>query len=112
MLPYAAIEIESTALAEPTTGFITNKADFQHLWHVFNVRGVSDDEDVLVIWNKSNLRRGTRWFSRGLPGLVVWVCPKEAYELLTDERFRPELHGEARFLASRPIEEWKPEVMD
>ena len=66
-LPYAAIEIESVALDEPTTGFITNKLDFRHLWDAFNVRGVSDDEEVLVIWNKSNLRRGTRWLARTMP---------------------------------------------
>lgn len=48
-LPYASIEIESPALAEPTTGFITHKLDFQHLWQAFNVRGVADDEEVIVI---------------------------------------------------------------
>lgn len=31
-LPYAAIEIESPALNEPTTGFIIHKLDFRHLW--------------------------------------------------------------------------------
>jgi hypothetical protein len=111
-LPYAAIEIESPALDEPTTGFITNKLDFRHLWEAFNVRGVSDDEEVLVIWNKRNLRRGTRWVSRTMPGLVVWICRKPAYELLNDPTFRPELAGLERHHASSPIAEYVPEVFD
>jgi hypothetical protein len=111
-LPYAAIEIESPILDEPTTGFITHKLDFRHLWEVFNVRGVSGDEEVLVIWNKSNLRRGMRWSARSMPGLVVWVCRKPAYELISDPTFRPELDGFARHDASNPIVEYKPEVFD
>ena len=90
-LPYASIEIESPTLAETTTGYITNKLDFQHLWQAFKVRGVGDDEEVIVVWNKRNLNRVARWLSRGLPGLIVWICPKQAYELMTDPSFRPEL---------------------
>jgi hypothetical protein len=47
-LPYASIEIESPALPEATTGYITNKLDFQHLWQAFNIRGVGDEEEVIV----------------------------------------------------------------
>lgn len=111
-LPYAAIEIESAALEEPTTGFITHKLDFRHLWEAFNVRGVSADEEVLVIWNKSHLQRGTRWFARNMPGLVVWICRKPAYELINDPTFRPELSALERHRASRPVTEYKPEVFD
>lgn len=110
-VPYAAIEIESPALAEPTTGFITHKLDFQHLWQAFNVRGVADDEEVIVIWNKSNLKRPARWFSRTMPGLVVWVCPKNAYELGNNPNLRPELKGQEWFDAVSPVVEWKPDVM-
>jgi hypothetical protein len=66
-VPYAAIEIESPALAEATTGFITHKLDFQHLWQAFNVRGVADDEEVIVIWNRSALKGIARWRSRNMP---------------------------------------------
>lgn len=110
-LPYASIEIESPALAEPTTGFITNKLDFQHLWQAFNVRGVGDDEEVIVVWNKSNLKHVARWLSRGMPGLIVWICPKQAYEVMTDPSFRPELAGMERHRAVSPIKRWEPGVM-
>jgi hypothetical protein len=79
---------------------------------VFNVRGVAGDEEVIVIWNKSNLKRRARWFSRAMPGLVVWLCPKHAYELMTDRSFRPDLTGLDRHLACNPIVEWKPEIME
>lgn len=111
-LPYAAIEIESPALAEPTTGFITHKLDFRNLWDAFNVRGVTAEEEVLVIWNKSHLRRGTRWFARGMPGLVVWICRKPAFELINDPTFRPELGGLERHHAYSPVMEYKPDVFD
>jgi hypothetical protein len=111
-MPYAAIQIESSALAEPTTGFITHKVDFQNLWDVFNVRGITDDEEVLVIWNKSNLRRGTRWLARSMPGLVIWICRKPAYELINDPTFCPELTGLERHRAYSPIQEYKPDAFD
>jgi hypothetical protein len=110
-LPYASIEIESPALVEPTTGFITHKLDFQHLWQAFNVRGVADDEEVIVGWNKKGLSRPYRWFSRAMPGLrLVWVCPKGAYELMTDPTFRPELSAIERHNAGAPLAEWIPDV--
>jgi hypothetical protein len=110
-LPYASIEIESPALAEPTTGFITHKLDFQHLWQAFNVRGVADDEEVLVFWRKSSLRRPARWFSRNMPGLIVWVCPRHAYDIATDPNFRPELDALERHNAASPLVTWEPEVL-
>ena len=111
-LPYASIEIESPALTEPTTGFITHKLDFQHLWQAFNVRGVADDEEVIVFWLKSHLKHVFRWFSRSMPGLVVWVCPKHAYELMSDPSFRPELGGLERHQATNPIVAWEPDVLE
>ena len=47
-----------------------------------------------------------------MPRLWVMICPKGAFELMADQKSRPELQGEARFLAERPIAEWKPEVME
>jgi peroxiredoxin len=50
-----------------------------------------------------------RWI---LPNLWVMVCKRGAYELLTNPDSQPELQGEARFMAEKPIIEWKPELMD
>jgi hypothetical protein len=107
-LPYASIEIDSPALAEPATGFVTHRVDFRHLWRAFNVRGVADDEEVIVVWNKSKLKGVARLLSSTMPGLLVWVCPKHAYELMTDPSFRPELDGAERHRAASPLITWEP----
>jgi hypothetical protein len=41
----------------------------------------------------------------------VWVCPINAYELMTNPSFRPELDGLERHRAASPIVTWKPEVL-
>ncbi|MBU0534045.1 MAG: hypothetical protein KJ887_04535 [Candidatus Omnitrophica bacterium] len=51
-------------------------------------------------------------FSPFLPRLWVMVCPKGAFELMVDQNYKPELSGEARWKAQKPIIEWKPEVME
>ena len=40
------------------------------------------------------------------------VCPRNAYELMTDEDFRPELDGLARHKAMAPIVELRPAIME
>ena len=52
-LPYAAIEIESPALTEPTTGYITNQLDFENLTEAFGRCSVDGNEEVIVVWSKS-----------------------------------------------------------
>jgi hypothetical protein len=111
MAPYATIELESRLLTEPVRGFITHKLDFLHLWQAFEVRGVADDEEVIVIWNKSELKAGFRWFSRAMPGLRVWLCRQHSYELMNDPSFRPELSALERFKAAEVIEKWEPEAL-
>jgi hypothetical protein len=110
-LPYAAIEIESPALAEPTIGYITNQLDFQHVSEAFEGRGTADDKEVIVVWSKSNLQAAVGPASRSLPGLVVWLCPKHAYEIATDPSFRPDLGYEDRLDATSPIGRWESEEL-
>jgi len=111
-MPYGLIQLECDGLPEGTLGTISHRLDFLHLWKAFEERGVGDDEEVIVFWVKSDLKRYARLVSRVMPRLVVWICRKPAFELLTDLDFRPELTGQARFEAERPLAEWKPEVMD
>jgi hypothetical protein len=110
-LPYASIQIESPKLVEATTAFIAHKLDFQHLWQAFNVRGVDDDEEVIVAWNKKGLKRPYRWLSAVMPRLrLVWVCPKDAYDLIIDPTFKPELQGLERHKAMEQLAKWEPDV--
>ena len=110
-LPYGAIDIESPALAEPTIGYITHQLDFRHVSEALDALGTDDDKEVIVIWSKSNLPPAAGPASRGLPGFVVWLCRKPAYELMTNDSFQPELSGTERFRAMRPIEKWEPELL-
>lgn len=110
--PYACITFECTGLSEQATGYITNRADFLNLWRAFNERGVAEDEEVVVSWNKSNLKRYARLLRALMPGLVVMLCRKDSYRLMSDPSFRPELNGIERVHAWSPLAEWKPEVID
>lgn len=109
--PYASVTLECRKFPNRITGFITHKVDFLHLWAAFKERGVKENEEVLISWYKKGLKTSAKIFSPFMPKLVVMICKKEAYELINDSNFKPELSGEARFNAEKPIIEWKPEVM-
>jgi len=108
--PYATVTMECKKLGKNIRGYITHKVDFRHLWAAFRDREVKENEEVIIIWTKKHYKRGVL-FSAFMPRLCVWVCPKGAFELLTDSDYKPELTGEARWNAMKPIIEWKPEVM-
>lgn len=110
-IPYAAIDFECAELAEDATGFITHRDDFRHLWSAINERGVGEDEEVLVFWTRQYPSWWARRTSKGLPKLVVWICQRGAYELLSDRNAAPELSGEARHRASAPLAQWMPDVL-
>jgi hypothetical protein len=110
-LPYAAVDFVCAEFEGDATGFITHRDDFRHLWTAVNDRGIGDDEELIIIWTRQYPSWWARRTSKALPKLVVWVCPSGAYELMTDPGARPELAGEERFQALRPIAEWKPDVL-
>lgn len=110
--PYAFVIFECKKLPQQTKGFICHKMDFQHLWAGFNERGIKENEEVIIFYSKKHLKSYAKLFSAIMPRLWVMICPKGAYELMTNPQSRPDLQGEARFLAERPIAEWKPEVME
>lgn len=109
--PYASVTLECRKFPDRITGFITHKVDFLHLWAAFRKRGVKENEEVLISWYKKGLKTFAKIFAPFMPKLVVMICKKEAYKLINDPNFRPELSGEARFNEEKPIVEWKPEVM-
>ena len=109
--PYASVLLECKRLPTKVTGFITNKIDFMHLWSAFKEKGVKQNEEVLILWSKKHYKKVYKIFSAFLPRLWVMVCPRGAFELQTNPGYRPELNGEARWNATKPIIDWKPEVM-
>lgn len=103
--PYASVIFECKKLPQQAEGFICHKMDFQHLWMAFNERGVKENEEVIMFYSKKHLKSYAKLFSAIMPRLWVMICPKGAFELMTNPQSRPDLQGEARFLAERPIVE-------
>jgi len=110
--PYASIRIERIKYPQKINVFITHKLDFLNLWRIFNERGVEENEEVLAVSPSKYAKKFFKLFSPAMPKLVLMICPKEAFELETNNNYRPELTGEARYLAARPIEWFKPDVFD
>lgn len=110
-LSYASVTFECKKLPQVVDGFICHKVDFANLSAAIKERSLREDTEVLMFWNKKHLRGYAKLFSNLMPRFCFMLCPKGAFELLTDSAQRPELKGEARFLAMRPIMQWTPEVM-
>jgi hypothetical protein len=111
-MPYASVALDSTLLAEPTTGFVTHKLDFEHLSEAFSRRESEPNTEVLICWTKRHLRRSAKLVARFMPRMWVMLCAENAYELITDQTYKPELDGLERFRAQEPIAQWKPDVME
>jgi len=109
--PYASVALECKKLPNGIQGFIRHKTDFKHLWVAFKERGVKNNEEVIIFYSKKHLKSYAKIFSAFMPRLWIMICHKEAFELMTSPNFRPKLQGEARFLAEKPIMEWKPGAM-
>lgn len=109
--PYAFLTIETGKILGKAELPIFHKDDFKNAYEAFNER--KEGQEVLVIWSDNNYKNVAFKISQSiLPKLIVWLCQKDAYQLMTDQAYKPELTGEARFLAEKPIKEWKPEVMN
>lgn len=110
-MPYASITIECKKIQGKITGFVTHKRDFLNLWAAFKERTVKDNEEVIILWSKKHYKiKWLKFFSGFFPKLWVMVCQKGTFDLITDPSYKPELQGEARFLAERPLVEWKPGI--
>lgn len=111
--PYASVILECKKLPQQTKGFICHKMDFQHLWAAFKERGVRENEEVIIFYSKKHYKLKLLRFLPGFwPKLWVMICQKGAFKLITDSNYKPELQGEARYKAEKPIIDWKPEIME
>lgn len=111
--PYASVCLECRKVPDKKiVGLITNKTDFIHLWLAFKDRGIKQDEELIISWTRKNYKNVIyKLFSVFMPKLWVIICSKDAFNIMNFPDFRPELSGEARYLAKAPITEWKPDVI-
>jgi len=111
-MPYASVTVECKKLPKKIEGFICHKIDFMHLWMAFIERGIKQDEEVLIIWTKKHYKNKLyNILSASMPKIWVMICPKGAFELEVDKNYKPDLIGQARWNATKPIIDWKPEVI-
>lgn len=111
--PYASISFECSKEPKILKGFITHKEDFKVLWAIFKERKIKTDEEVLFLWSNKHYKNIIYSFlSSFMPKLWLMICKKSSYEIHTNKNYKPELTGEARWLASQPIEDFKPDVME
>ena len=110
--PYASIVFQCSDQPGILNGFITHKEDFRVLWSIYRERGIGSDEEVLFFWSSRHYKNALySLLSGSMPKLWVMICRKSSFEIHTDPKFRPDLTGEARWLASQPIEDFKPDAM-
>ena len=113
-MPYALITINcresGVELPAESVGAINHKADFKRLWAAFVERGVGDDEKITILWSKQNLKPAAKLISVFMPRLAVTIFKAEAYAIVSDFEYRPDIRGQARYPASLPLHHWQPGV--
>ncbi|HUD44469.1 MAG TPA: hypothetical protein VMR41_02935 [Patescibacteria group bacterium] len=110
--PYASVILRCEGKQEKIKGYITHKIDFFSLWQIFKERKVSKAEEVNIVWTTKQYKYFfVKYISVLFPKLRIMVCPKEAFELLTDLNFRTDLTGKKRAMAEMPILDLKPDIM-
>jgi hypothetical protein len=110
--PYASISFQCSKESKIFKGSITHKEDFKVLWAIFKERKIDNNEEVLFFWSNEHYKNiFYSLLSKFMPKLWVMICKKSSLEIHTNPNFKPELTGEARWLASQPIEDFKPDVM-
>jgi len=81
-MPYALLTVETPKLSGEAILPVIHRVDFYNLWQVFQERGLSDQEEVLVVsvhFSKTGLKK---LFSSMLPKLFIYVYPKGHLELI------------------------------
>lgn len=108
---YASVVFECKRFPKQFVGYIAHMLDYRHLYEALNKRRVRKNEEAIFFWTKRNYKSYAKILSHFMPRLWVMIYAKGAFELLSDPNFKPELHGEARWNAEKPIIDWKPRVM-
>lgn len=103
-MPYAVLAVESPKLTQEARLPVVHKEDFRNLWDVFEQRGVSTEEEVLVIYEPFVRRGVIRFLSRVVPSLHIYIFPARHLEEAHDPNFKPD----APRTWWEPIAVWHP----
>ena len=81
--PYGGVKFECTKMPQPVEGFICHKLDFKNLSEAMEAKSLRENTEVLMFWNKKQLKGYAKMFSGIMPRFCFMLCPKGAYELIT-----------------------------
>lgn len=111
--PYrATVNLECNKFPNGVNGYIYHKEDFDNLSTAFKMKTSTPNTEVIFFWSKKQYKNFIyKALSAFMPRLWVMLCSVGTYKLHTDQNYRPELTGEARYKATIPVKEWKPDVM-
>jgi hypothetical protein len=110
--PYASVTLECKKIPNTIEGFVTHEVDFIHLWSAFKERGISDNEETIILWSMKHYKyKFLKFLSPFLPKMWIMICPKGAFEIMVDSHYKPGLTDTVWSKATMPIIEWKPEIM-
>jgi hypothetical protein len=104
----ATVTLDSLKIPANTIGTIFHKLDLQHLREAFAAKGNDPKMVVAIEWSKRHLTGVRKLLSPFMPRLFIMVMHEDAFELLINRDMRPELRGEARANAMKPIAMWEP----
>ena len=108
--PYGFFLVESYELSQRLILPVFHREDFSNIQQALDSK--TQDQEVLVVWSSKNYRYPLlKYFSEFFPRMIVWLCKEDAFNLINNPDYKPELGGEARFLEEKPIKEWKPSIM-
>ena len=108
--PYASVDLDCEG--ERIKGFVTHKEDFKNLWKALKEDDASEEHEVIITWTNGYKNFLFQLLAFMLPKLQVMVCKKGSFELMINQKHRPELTGEARALEQRPLVWLKSDVME
>ena len=115
-MPYTLLSVDCPSVEHKSTEFtlpVLHKLDFQHLWELYQERGVEAEEEVVVSYSPQK-----RWwqkpFGKAFPYLLIEVYPKgsleEIYRVYERKENAPKTEVDwHEFLErTRTIAEWQP----
>lgn len=127
--PYCRVRLKCEDSVDDIIGNIAHKTDFAMLWAAFNKQikvpgtrveihpyGIKEEDfyqnhEVSLVWTQKRFYSILSPFNKILPHLIVMVSKRDAFNLVVNKTFKPELQGEARAMAEIPLITWTPIVM-
>lgn len=109
----ASIVFETGEFLDGVIGYIYHNNDFKNLLEAIEMQKKLPESEVLFFWSKKHYKNIIyKAISDFMPRMWIMLCPNDSYNIMRKNHYKPELTGEARYKATLPIKEWKPDVIE